>query len=157
MTIQLMRSESRVLCSKMASIPNAGTMSPIRYTIAKCPLGHLLLAATEKGICRIGLADKPSSLERTIRSEFKSKNLRRDGARLDAWTGSLSDTWKVIILVSICLWTFMAPRFNGKSGELCSPFRMERPGRIARWPRQSNGPKLSAPSPERARPTQPRS
>lgn len=41
----------------------------VRFTIAPCPLGHLLVAATEKGICRIELGDR-EALEARVAELF---------------------------------------------------------------------------------------
>ncbi|MGH2350770.1 MAG: hypothetical protein ACRDJN_04050 [Chloroflexota bacterium] len=35
----------------------------IRYTIAACPLGRLLVAATERGVCFAGLGDADVAVE----------------------------------------------------------------------------------------------
>jgi len=61
----------------------------IVYTVVPCPLGQLLVAATERGICRIGLGSGMATLEAGLRAEFPAAQLRRDGegatAPLGAW------------------------------------------------------------------------
>ncbi len=57
----------------------------IEYTIVDSPLGRLLVAATERGICRIGLHDSDEVLESTLRYEYPAAEIRRDSERLHPW------------------------------------------------------------------------
>jgi len=50
----------------------------IRYTIAKSPLGRMLIAATEKGICAIQFADSDQELLQGLMREFPFATRRRD-------------------------------------------------------------------------------
>jgi AraC family transcriptional regulator of adaptative response/methylated-DNA-[protein]-cysteine methyltransferase len=50
----------------------------LRYATAPCPLGRVLVAATEKGVCAVQLGDSESFLEGEIRREFPRAELRRD-------------------------------------------------------------------------------
>jgi AraC family transcriptional regulator, regulatory protein of adaptative response / methylated-DNA-[protein]-cysteine methyltransferase len=61
----------------------------IRYTIADSPLGRMLIAATEKGICAIQFAQSDEELEQGLRHEFPFANRRRDDAGLKAWRATL--------------------------------------------------------------------
>jgi AraC family transcriptional regulator, regulatory protein of adaptative response / methylated-DNA-[protein]-cysteine methyltransferase len=61
----------------------------IAYTVAPCPLGRLLVAATERGICRIGLADATEALEADLREEFPGAELRRDSGELTRWVEAI--------------------------------------------------------------------
>lgn len=57
----------------------------IAYTIVDSPLGRLLVAGTERGICRVGLADDDENLECTLRHEYPAAELYRDGEHLRPW------------------------------------------------------------------------
>ena len=57
----------------------------IAYTIVDSPLGRLLVAGTEQGICRVGLADSDEVLEGTLRLEYPAAELYKDGERLRPW------------------------------------------------------------------------
>lgn len=57
----------------------------ITYTIVDSPLGRLLVAATERGICRIGLDNSDEVLESTLHQEYPSAEIHRDGNRLRPW------------------------------------------------------------------------
>lgn len=50
----------------------------IRYAITSCSLGSLLVAATERGICMIELADDAESLEQTAQERFPKAELNAD-------------------------------------------------------------------------------
>jgi AraC family transcriptional regulator of adaptative response/methylated-DNA-[protein]-cysteine methyltransferase len=52
--------------------------APIRYAFSDSPLGRMLLAATEKGICSIQFADSDEELEQGLKQEFPFAIRRRD-------------------------------------------------------------------------------
>ncbi|MGH2509841.1 MAG: methylated-DNA--[protein]-cysteine S-methyltransferase, partial [Ktedonobacteraceae bacterium] len=53
------------------------------------PLGRLLVAATERGICRIGLHDSDEVLVHTLQHEYPAAEICQDGACLGAWLDAL--------------------------------------------------------------------
>ena len=61
----------------------------IRYTCADSPLGRILIAMTEKGICSIQFADSDEELENGLRHEFPFANRRRDDEALGPVTQQL--------------------------------------------------------------------
>lgn len=63
----------------------------ISYTVVPHLAGHLLLAATETGICAASLGDDPAVLEAALRTEFPQATLQRDeDARSEALAGALA-------------------------------------------------------------------
>lgn len=66
-----------------------GSRSTIRYTTAKCYLGRLLLAATEKGVCAVSLGDTDAELMELLRKEFPSAEVERDDVGLSQWLTEL--------------------------------------------------------------------
>src|ERR1044071_799452 len=50
----------------------------INYTIADSPLGKLLVATTERGICAVTLGDSETELEASLASEYPNAEIRRD-------------------------------------------------------------------------------
>jgi AraC family transcriptional regulator of adaptative response/methylated-DNA-[protein]-cysteine methyltransferase len=56
----------------------------IRFTTVTTPLGTLLVAATDRGVCRVALGEEPGQLERDLRDEFPAADVRRDRAGLKA-------------------------------------------------------------------------
>jgi AraC family transcriptional regulator of adaptative response/methylated-DNA-[protein]-cysteine methyltransferase len=63
--------------------------APIRYTFADSPLGRMLIAATDKGICAIQLADSDDELEQGLRHEFPFAIRRRDDKAMRGWKEDL--------------------------------------------------------------------
>ena len=55
----------------------------IRYTILETRLGQTLIAATERGICAIALAEKEGQLETELQNEFPAAHLKRVDAGRD--------------------------------------------------------------------------
>lgn len=53
-----------------ATYKKGGKGMNIKYTIADSPLGKLLVAATERGICAVSFGDDAESLERELAEEF---------------------------------------------------------------------------------------
>ncbi len=62
----------------------------IRYTITDSPLGRMLIAATDKGICAISFGDSDESLHQGLMREFPFANRKRDDAAMAPWSSSLS-------------------------------------------------------------------
>ncbi len=63
--------------------------APIRYTCADSPLGRMLIAATDKGICAIQFADSDDELEHGLKHEFPFAIRRRDDAAMQTWKQNL--------------------------------------------------------------------
>ncbi len=61
----------------------------VRFTIATSPLGRMLIAATDKGICSIQFADSDEELQQGLMREFPFAARRRDDAALAEWRVSL--------------------------------------------------------------------
>jgi len=64
--------------------------SIVRYTTAPSPLGRMLIAATDKGICAISFGDSDQQLQRGLMREFPFAMRRRDDAALSQWRDSLT-------------------------------------------------------------------
>lgn len=54
----------------------------IRYTVTDSPLGRLLVAVTEKGICSVCLGDDDLLLEAALKGEYPAADIQRDDADL---------------------------------------------------------------------------
>lgn len=63
--------------------------APIRYTFAHSPLGCMLVAATDKGICAIQFADSEDELEQGLKHEFPFAQRKRDDDGLRGWKQTL--------------------------------------------------------------------
>ncbi len=67
-----------------ATYRKGGKGMKINYTVANCPLGLLLVAVTDKGICSVALGDKSEDLTGDLRAEFPQAEIARDEKRLQA-------------------------------------------------------------------------
>ncbi len=74
-----------------AAYRRGGRGMRIDYTIVDSPLGRLLVAATEQGICALGLSEADAELEDFLRTEYPAAELAGDGAYLKEWVQALLD------------------------------------------------------------------
>lgn len=72
-----------------ATYGRGGPGTRITFAIAPCALGRLLVAGTERGICRIGLGDDAVALQRELRLEFPGAVIARDDATLRSWVAEV--------------------------------------------------------------------
>ena len=61
----------------------------IRYTCADSPLGRMLVAATDKGVCAIQFAASDAELQEGLKREFPFAARKRDDAAMQDWTNAL--------------------------------------------------------------------
>jgi AraC family transcriptional regulator, regulatory protein of adaptative response / methylated-DNA-[protein]-cysteine methyltransferase len=64
---------------------HGGRGETIRYTIVATPLGHALVAATERGICMTALGDDRAALESELRRRFPVALIGPADAQLAEW------------------------------------------------------------------------
>ncbi|GAC1435943.1 MAG: bifunctional DNA-binding transcriptional regulator/O6-methylguanine-DNA methyltransferase Ada [Ktedonobacteraceae bacterium] len=62
---------------------NGGKGMSIRYTLVDCPLGRLLVATTERGICAVELGDTDATLEAALHKEYPAAHIQHDSTILD--------------------------------------------------------------------------
>ncbi len=51
----------------------------IRFVVTECPLGLMLVAATERGLCSVALGDERIALEQELRQRFSAATITRAG------------------------------------------------------------------------------
>ena len=61
----------------------------LRYTVADCALGKLLVAATERGISAVYLGDDEAALAAELAAEYPAATIERDGVELGAWVEAI--------------------------------------------------------------------
>ncbi len=71
-----------------ASYRAGGAGATILYTVTDSPLGALLVAITERGLCKVDIGDDADDLESGLTHEFHGAELRRDD---DALTAVVAD------------------------------------------------------------------
>ncbi len=94
-----------------ATYGRGGQGMRIIYTIAGCPLGRVLVAATERGVCSVALGDSDSELTTSLFAEYP-------GASIDS-----RDT---VISPSLNLWlSKVLEHLNGKSPRIDLPIDIQ--------------------------------
>jgi AraC family transcriptional regulator of adaptative response/methylated-DNA-[protein]-cysteine methyltransferase len=66
----------------------------LRYTLADCPLGRLLLAATERGVSAVYLGEDDAVLEAALKKEYPAAGIERDDDVLRTWLAELLEHLK---------------------------------------------------------------
>jgi len=77
-------------------VPNRFGMSPgafrrggvglrIEYTIVDCPLGRLLIGATERGICAVCMGDSDTTVKAALSEDYPSAELHRNDESMLKW------------------------------------------------------------------------
>ena len=61
----------------------------IRYALTDCPLGRLLLAATDTGVCAVYLGEDDSALAAELRREYPAAEVSPDDGTLGPWLAGL--------------------------------------------------------------------
>ena len=61
-----------------ASYRAGGAGATITFTVTDSPLGALLIAVTERGLCKVDLADDAITAEWALTNEFHQAEIRRD-------------------------------------------------------------------------------
>lgn len=74
-----------------ATYRKGGRGMNISYTIAESPLGLLLVAATERGVCSVQLGDSAEELAGDLRAEFPQADVRDDEGGLRPQVQTLLD------------------------------------------------------------------
>ncbi len=79
--------------SRLGMTPTAyrrgGAGTQIRFTTTSSPLGRLLVAATERGVCFVALGDQDAILEQALHSEVPLAQITRDESILAPWVAAI--------------------------------------------------------------------
>jgi AraC family transcriptional regulator of adaptative response/methylated-DNA-[protein]-cysteine methyltransferase len=72
-----------------ATYQNGGPRVRVRYTIIDCPLGRLLMAGTDRGVCAVSLGDGDAELEAFLHDEYPAAEVTRDDGALAGWVAAV--------------------------------------------------------------------
>jgi AraC family transcriptional regulator of adaptative response/methylated-DNA-[protein]-cysteine methyltransferase len=73
-----------------ATYARGGVGVDIVFVTAPTTLGRLLVAATERGVCRVMLGDNAAALEADLRAEFDAARVRQEkGGRLEGFVEAI--------------------------------------------------------------------
>jgi AraC family transcriptional regulator of adaptative response/methylated-DNA-[protein]-cysteine methyltransferase len=74
-----------------AAFRRGGAGVRIRYTIADAPVGRVLIATTERGVCAVELGANDADVERVLRADFPSATIERDDEARETWVRAVLD------------------------------------------------------------------
>lgn len=74
----------QVLGMTATAFRQGGTRTRIRFAVAQCSLGAILVAQSEKGVCAIFIGDDPDALVRDLQGRFPRAELVGGDAAFDA-------------------------------------------------------------------------
>jgi AraC family transcriptional regulator of adaptative response/methylated-DNA-[protein]-cysteine methyltransferase len=72
-----------------AAYRRGGAGVRIRYALARTKLGSLLVAATERGVCAVSLADSEEQLVAGLEREFPNAQIGADDGALKEWVAAI--------------------------------------------------------------------
>jgi AraC family transcriptional regulator of adaptative response/methylated-DNA-[protein]-cysteine methyltransferase len=72
-----------------SSYRNGGEGMTIAYATAASPLGQILVAATDQGVCSVSLGTGDDALEQALTAEFPRAAIRRDAEVIRPWLDSV--------------------------------------------------------------------
>jgi AraC family transcriptional regulator of adaptative response/methylated-DNA-[protein]-cysteine methyltransferase len=70
---------------------NQGAGETIRFTIAQSPVGSVLIAATDRGVCSIQFGESRPELESALRQTFPQAHIEREDQQLAEWLETLRE------------------------------------------------------------------
>jgi AraC family transcriptional regulator of adaptative response/methylated-DNA-[protein]-cysteine methyltransferase len=72
-----------------ATYSRGGRGATIGYTVVSCPLGRMLVAATERGVSAVYFGDSDRPLESALRQEYPEAKIETDEGARSAWVRNL--------------------------------------------------------------------
>ncbi len=69
-----------------ATYKRKGDGMTIRYATIASPLGRVLVAATDRGVCRVGMGTSDAEMRRALETEYPAAAIVADRRGLGAWT-----------------------------------------------------------------------
>jgi AraC family transcriptional regulator, regulatory protein of adaptative response / methylated-DNA-[protein]-cysteine methyltransferase len=72
-----------------ATIRKGGVGQRIQFGVVDSPLGRLLVAYTERGVCSVKVGDRDAVLERELRAEFSEAEIRAAGPAIHEWMSAI--------------------------------------------------------------------
>lgn len=82
---RLYEQSSRYLGMTPKAYKQKGKGQTIYYSVVKCPIGFILLAATKKGICAVRLGESKRALVDELKDEFKHAQVSQSSLELSEW------------------------------------------------------------------------
>lgn len=109
----------------------------VRFATAATPLGAALVAATDKGVCKIAFGDDAATLVDQLAADFSQAERVEDGARMEPFIARIRAYLQGTREQLTCRSTSARPRFSAACGTRCGGFPTVRRAAIRRSPRRS--------------------
>ncbi len=74
-----------------ATYGKGGKGMQISYTTVSCPLGYVLVAMTERGICMVGLGESEDKLTQELASDYPAAQIQHAEGEAHAWVSAILD------------------------------------------------------------------
>lgn len=72
-----------------AAVRRRGAGQRIQFVVVGCPLGRLLVAYTEKGVCSVAIGEDDQALERAFRHDFPAAEIHQAGDSIHRWARAI--------------------------------------------------------------------
>jgi AraC family transcriptional regulator, regulatory protein of adaptative response / methylated-DNA-[protein]-cysteine methyltransferase len=72
-----------------ATLRKGGAGARIQFSIVSSPLGRLLAAYTERGVCAVAIGDDDRQLEKSFRADFPEADIRVAGPAIHEWISAI--------------------------------------------------------------------
>jgi AraC family transcriptional regulator, regulatory protein of adaptative response / methylated-DNA-[protein]-cysteine methyltransferase len=82
-------SSSKNLGMRPSEYRSSGRGTAIRFAVAQCSLGSLLVAASDKGVCAILLGEDPDALVRDLQDRFRNAELIGGDREFEGWVAKI--------------------------------------------------------------------
>ena len=80
---------ARAMGMTPAAVRKRGAGQRIQFGIVDSPLGRLLVAYTENGVCSVAFGEDDRQLERSLRTDFPEADIRPAGAAIHEWMAAI--------------------------------------------------------------------
>jgi AraC family transcriptional regulator of adaptative response/methylated-DNA-[protein]-cysteine methyltransferase len=74
-----------------ATYGKGGKGMQISYTVVNSPLGYVLVAMTERGVCMVGLGEREESLTQELANDYPAAQIQRAEGETHAWVSAILD------------------------------------------------------------------
>lgn len=74
-----------------ATYGKGGKGMQISYTIVSCPLGKVLVAMTERGVCMVGLGESEEQLRQELANDYPAAQIQHAEGQIHAWVSAILD------------------------------------------------------------------
>ncbi len=74
-----------------ATYGKGGKGMQISYTIVSCPLGKVLVAMTERGVCMVGLGESEELLQQELANDYPAAQIQRVEGQVHTWVSTILD------------------------------------------------------------------